>query len=251
MSIDGIVLAATVHDVEGKLAPALARSGSVLRDLFSGFAIAITDVTHKDVTSRLKSELGATLLFDAPNEAMIGKARRDAVALALEQDARWILYSDFDHAIRWAETDAREMRTTLRASPDAGLLVIGRSERAFDSEPERLKQTERLVNHTYALLTGRQWDLLFAFRRFSRDAAAEIVRASKVDTLANDVEWPLLAERAGYALAYAEADGLYYRTMEDFDAPADTHDGEPLEWIRRIEFAALQASAMRPFLPRK
>lgn len=251
MSTDGIVLAATIHDVEGKLAPALARSGQILRDLFSGFAIAITDVTHKDVMARVKSELGAVLQVDAPNEAMIGRARRDAVALALGQDARWILYCDFDHAIRWAETDAREMRSVLHASPDACLLVIGRSERAFGSEPERLKQTERLVNHTYTLLTGRHWDLLFAIRRFSRDAAAAVVRASEVDTLANDVEWPLLAEKAGYRLAYAEANGLYYRTMEDFDAPADTHDGEPLEWIRRIEFAALQASTIRPYLPRK
>ncbi|HEY4971559.1 MAG TPA: hypothetical protein VII35_16795, partial [Steroidobacteraceae bacterium] len=127
---------------------------------------------------------------------------------------------------------------------------VGRSPRAFAAEPKRLQDTERLVNHAYALLTGRAWDLMFAIRRLSRKAAEAIVASSRVDTLANDVEWPLLAERAGFALAYAEADGLFYRTMEDFGAPADHGDDDPLQWIRRIEFAAQHVAVMRDYLPK-
>jgi len=140
------------------------------------------------------------------------------------------------------------MRRVLASAPEAGMLVIGRSPGAMTHGPARLKETESVVNHVYALMTGRKWDLMFAVRRLSRGAAAEIVRSGRVDTIANDVEWPLLAERAGFSIAYAEADGLYYRTMAEFDAPADTQDGSALEWIRRLEFAALQATAMRPFL---
>ena len=87
-------------------------------------------------------------------------------------------------------------------------------------------------------------------RQLSHDAANEIVRNSRIDTLANDVEWPLLAERAGFALGYAEADGLFYRTMEDFGGPADHGDDDPLQWIRRIEFAAQHVAVMRGFLPK-
>jgi hypothetical protein len=99
-------------------------------------------------------------------------------------------------------------------------------------------------------MTGRDWDLMFALRRLSRRAALAIVRHSRIDTLANDVEWPLLAERAGLSLAYAEADGLFYRMMEEFDAAADSGDGDALQWIRRIEFAALHAEVLRAYLPK-
>ena len=48
-------------------------------------------------------------------------------------------------------------------------------------------------------------------------------------------------------LGYAEAGGLYYRTMDEFGGTADTHDAEPLEWIRRIEIAMLHADVMKTY----
>jgi hypothetical protein len=244
----GVVLAATVHDSAGRLVPALARSAGLLTSVFSGIALNISDASCTDVVTAAKAEIGATTMVHAQGEAAIGRARRDAVALALELQGASILYCDFDHAIRWIEQDADEVRRVLASVPDADMLVIGRSSPALARSPARLRETERLVNHVYSLITGRNWDLLFAIRRLSPAAAREIVRSARVDTIANDVEWPLLAERAGYLLAYAEADGLVYRTMDEFDAPADTQDSSAFEWIRRLEFAALQASAMRPFL---
>lgn len=88
---------------------------------------------------------------------------------------------------------------------------------------------------------------MFAVRRLSSKAVATIVEQS-IDTLANDVEWPLVARRAGLRLGNAASDALLYRTIEEFGGPADTGDGEPLQWVRRLEFAALQASVMRDFL---
>jgi hypothetical protein len=150
--------------------------------------------------------------------------------------------------LRWIETDPAELRTVLDAQPQADMLVVGRSTHAFAAEPARLRETERLVNHIYELMTGRAWDLMFAVRRLSRRCAETVVRDSRIDTIANDVEWPLLAERAGFSLGYAQADGLYYRAMDDFDAAADTHDREPAEWIRRIEIATLHADMLKAYL---
>lgn len=180
-------------------------------------------------------------------EANIGRFRRDAVALAAT-DGRPVLYADFDHLLRWVEFGAEDLRRVLASEPDADLLVVGRSERAFAEGPQRLQQTERLVNHTHALLTGAHWDLLFAIRRLSPAAAALVVRRSAVDTLANDVEWPLLVRQAGLRLGYVESDALFYRTIEEFGDAADSGDGDPLQWIRRLEFAGMMASAMRPYL---
>ncbi len=91
---------------------------------------------------------------------------------------------------------------------------------------------------------------MFAIRRLSPEAVRLVTSDSQVDTLANDVEWPLLVRQAGLRLGYAESNVLFYRTIEAFGAEADVDDAEPLQWIRRLEFAALHATAMRPFLSR-
>ena len=96
-------------------------------------------------------------------------------------------------------------------------------------------------------MTGRRADLLAAVRRLDRATARDIVKHSRIDSFANDVEWPLLAER-GHSVGAVEADGLLYRTIEEFGAAADGYDDQPLQWLRRIEMAAEQARAMRPFL---
>jgi hypothetical protein len=141
-----------------------------------------------------------------------------------------------------------DLRATLAARPDAAVLVIGRSPRAFAAEPRRLQDTERVVNHIYGLMTGHDWDLMAAIRRFSRLGAETIVARSTVDTIANDVEWPLLVQREGLVTAYAQTDAFSYRMMEEFGAPADTGDGDAANWIKRVEYAATQVAAMRCFI---
>lgn len=246
----GVALAATIHDTQARLVPAIRRSAAFLRELFAGIAINASDATDPAVLDAARELLRAQVIVHPQGEATIGRARRDAVGLALEFAAPTILYCDFDHLIRWLEADAAELRASLATQPEIDVLVIGRSDSAFAAEPRRLQQTERLVNRVYTQMTGRDWDLMFAIRRLSRRAAQQIVAMSREDSIANDVEWPLLAERAGLSLGYAAAGGLYYRTMEEFGAPADTGDGDPLQWIRRVEIAAQHVSAMRQFLKR-
>jgi hypothetical protein len=248
--MDKVALAATIHDPDARLVPAITRAAALLRNAFAGIALNVTDATPAGVIDAAAELLDARVITHPQGEATIGRSRRDAVGLALQFPVPAILYCDFDHVIRWAEGSFAEMRAALVAQPGVDCLVIGRAGSAFESEPERLRETERLINRAYTLMTGRDWDLMFAIRRLSRPAAQAIVRESREDSIANDVEWPLLAERLGLSLGYVAADGLYYRTMDGFDAPTDTEDGDALQWIRRIEIAAVQASAMRPFLRR-
>ncbi len=51
-----------------------------------------------------------------------------------------------------------------------------------------------------------------------------------------------------FVVTHVEVEGLSYRTIEEFGAAADSLDPDPLQWIRRIEFAAEHARAMRRFL---
>ncbi|MCR6673348.1 MAG: hypothetical protein NVV79_18945 [Devosia ginsengisoli] len=242
--MDAIVLTATVHDPVGRLAPATRRLAGSLRQIFPHIALNVSDATRPEVLAELEA-LGADIMTHAAGEAIIGKARRDAVAMAAGRPA---LYADFDHMLRWIECDPEDLSHVLAEQPEVDMLVVGRSPEALAREPQRLQQSERLVNHVHALLTGENWDLMFAIRRLSPAAADLIVRESRVDTLANDVDWPLLVRGAGMALGYAESHALFYRTVEEFGDAEDSGDDEPLQWIRRLEFAAQHAAAMRPYL---
>lgn len=243
--MSAIALAATVHDPIGRLTEATFSLSPQLRASFAHLAFNVSDETHT-ATRRALSETGAEIMVHPASEAMIGKARRDALALA--GTARPALYTDFDHLLRWLEHGPDDLHRVLTMDPNLDCLVVGRSDRAFNAEPRRLRESEALVNHAHALLTGDHWDLMFAVRRLSPRAIALILAQSQVDSLANDVEWPLLARRAGLALGYTQSDALYYRTLEEFGHAEDSGDTDPLQWIRRLEFAALHASARRPFL---
>jgi len=242
-----VAFASAVHDPVGRLVPAVERLAEPLKTLFSDFAFNVSDRTVPAFAEVAQDLLGAQIVTHPANETTIGKVRREAVSLALPHET--ILYSDPDHLLRWIEQDATGLRAVLTGHPDADFVVIGRSAKAMAEAPARLRETERIVNHVHRMMTSNDWDLLFAVRRMSRRTAELIVTESQVDTLANDVEWPLLARQAGLTLGYAESDALIYRTVEEFGDAADTGDGSPLQWIRRLEFAGQMAGAMRRFLP--
>lgn len=244
----GIALATIIHDAAGRLAEPIERAAPALRALFRGTSASLTEATPPRVAVLLREVLGARVATHPVGEEIIGRARRDAVALALEWGTGHIVYSDFDHMLRWLEANPGEAGAVLSADPDAAFLVVGRTDRAMAAIPRRLQDTEKPINRAYELMTGRRADLLFAVRRMDRATARDIVAHSRVDSIANDVEWPLLAERLGHRVGCAEADGLHYRTIDEYGAPADSYDLDPLQWIRRIEMAAEMARAMRPYL---
>lgn len=157
--------------------------------------------------------------------------------------------ADLDHLLRWVETDAGELDDVLDAIPDADCTVIGRGPAAWAALPQRLAQTEAIVNHTFMLITGHRWDLMMAARGLSRRAAQLIVDTCTVDTAGNDVSWPLLCERASLSMAYLEVNGLTYRTDRDWaeDRP-DRSDDDPVAWAMRVRLASQCMDAMMPYM---
>ena len=243
-----LALATILHDVKARLLEPLEAAAPTLRRYFSHFAVSLTDSTDRGIAAVLEEALGARIIRHATGEAIIGQARRAAVRLALDDSSDCILYSDIDHVLRWMNSDADEMAATLAAQPETQLLIIGRTEQAMAASPQRLRDTESPVNRAYELMTGRRADLLFAIRRMDRAVATDIVEHGQVDSIANDVEWPLLAEQLGHRVGYVDARGLSYRTIEEYAAPSDGYDHDALQWIRRIEMAGEMARAMRRYL---
>jgi hypothetical protein len=241
-------LASVLHDPGALLAEHFEAAAPALERVFAGLAVSLTDATHPRLERVLFETLGARVIRHPTGEEFIGRGRRGAVGLALEVGVERVLYADPDHILHWLRMAPDELARVLEVQPGIDFLIVGRSPRAFAAVPQRLQQTESPINRAYELLTGRRADLLSAVRRLDGATALDIVHHSRVESFANDVEWPLLAERLGHSVGYVEADGLLYRTIEEFAAPADGYDDQPLQWLRRIEMAAEQARAMRPFL---
>ena len=240
-------LAATVHDPTGAFLPGLIRCKQALEQTFGALCVLATEPTSDQVVSYLQDGLGATVIR-APANGEVGRHRREAVELARRTRSATVLYSDLDHVLRWAEAAPAELLSVV-TDPAHDLTVIGRSPRAMMACPARLRETESVVNHIYALATGHVWDLMFAVRVMSPAAAAVVVGQATENSYANDVEWPMIVERAGLSVGYREADGLSYRIARDFDAAVDAHDADPLRWIERVEIANLHAQAVRRLIP--
>ena len=200
--------------------------------------------------------LGARVRVSQRSLDTVGAERRGAVADARASGASVVVNGDLDHVLRWMRAEPAEL-AGLVARVQAGTadcVVVGRPAAAFARAPAPLRETERLVNLTYQRLTGgtgAPWDLLSSVRVLSPAAAGVIVEQGKVDTLATDVEWPLLCAAAGgLVVDHVEAAHLSY---EEGNAlvphPADPDDpGTAAAWLGRLRICGWMADAMTPYL---
>jgi hypothetical protein len=242
-------LGTTLGVREGALAPKIEKLLPAMLDRFDVFAVQAMTYTHARVLSLLK-EAQAMVAVTEPDKNLVGRHRREALRMALSagEDHR-VVYMDFDHLLRWIENDAAELDSVLEESAELDCTVIGRGPRSFAALPAPLAATEEIVNHIYELMTGRRWDLMMAARSFSRRAARAIVDDCAVDSIGNDVAWPLFCEARGFSVGYVESEGLTYRTNLDYAADlTDSLDGDPREWARRVLLAAQHVEAMLPFM---
>ena len=242
-------LATTFGDREGVLASKVEEllPGVVRR--FGVVAVQATTATHPRTLSQLQ-EGGVVLATAEPDTNMIGRHRREALRMALAHgSSSRIVYMDFDHLLRWIENDASELDRVLRVTAEYDCAVIGRGPHSLAALPERLASTEAIVNHVYRLMTGRPWDVMMAARSFSRRGAEAIVDSCSVDSIGNDVAWPLFCEARGLSVGYAEAEGLTYRTNVDYASDlVDAREGDPRAWAQRVLLAAQHIEAMLPYM---
>src|SRR5689334_19092208 len=169
-----VVLAATHHDPDGRLYEQTARVLPALERIFDGLTVFSTDATQ-DRSLALLTDHGALVRREPPGHAIglhqLGRPRRHAVELALELDAPYILFCDFDRALHWAEYYPDELAHIVARAGENDFTVLGRTPRAFDSHPRIQRDTETIVNRVYANVSGHAWDVTAAARALSRRAA--------------------------------------------------------------------------------
>jgi hypothetical protein len=252
----GVGLATALQDRAGDLADGLAALAEPGDDRpFAHVGVSVADGTHPRTRAALDA-LGARVRVAARTHEEVGRERRLALGLARASGAATVVAGDVDHVLRWLRAAPGEVHHALGRAADEGLdcLVVGRPAAAFAGFPAALGRTEPLVNEAYQRLTGHAWDLLSSVRVLSGRAADLIVERSTVDTVATDVDWPLLCATAGLRVGYEEAAHLTYVEGNALDDPGGpTGDGpdpgDARAWVLRLRACGWMSDAMAAYLP--
>jgi len=189
-----VCLAVTCHDPLGAFAEGIAATDA-LWPIFDAVVVNATEETHPHTFDAIaaKSPRGVISRHRAGSIG-IGAARREALRMAVRTECTHVLYSDLDHVLRWAASDADELCRTATPLEGSDCTVIGRSRSAFALEPARLRATESVVNEAARLAVvtiDPNCDFMMAVRLVTREAAEELVANCLEETIGNDVAWPL------------------------------------------------------------
>ena len=179
--------------------------------------------------------------------------RHAALKAAMGSSPEIVHYADFDRLVRWVETRREEWHHCLERIQEADCTIVERSEAAWASHPQALRQTERLANIFMSHFLGRVYDLSAGSKGFSRRAARFILAnstemASKSGrALGTDAEWPLLLHRGGFRLQSLQVDGLDWESADRYQEQAvsfadqrlaaQAYDADPKNWGDRLRIA--------------
>ena len=142
-----------------------------------------------------------------------------ALQASLKSETGHIHYVDMDRLLRWVETRPEEWQQVLTQITTTDCLIIGRTEAAFETHPQALQQTERIINAVFSRLLGQVLDLGGGSRGFSR-AAVEYLMDQTSPGPWVDAEWPMLLHQAGFGLDYLAVDGLDWESADRYRCQA-------------------------------
>jgi hypothetical protein len=256
-----IALTVTYHDPQGQLYDQLAQTLPALTGLFDHLVVQASSVAAEPSLALFRSA-GAAVSRGTPAEdgmAELGWARRATLRRALELGASTIMYSDCDRVLHWATFYPDELRRVTAQLGVHDCTVLGRTPRAFDSHPRVQRDTEAIINHVFAQVSGLAWDVTAAARGLSARAARALVEGCLDHGISVDVSWPLFLQRAGtFSLAYLATEGLEYETADRHGAEIAAAggrerwisrlDGDPRRWVDRLDLARQEVAAMVPYV---
>jgi hypothetical protein len=228
----GVVLCLTVHEPDLRLA---ALTEALLPPLVKRYAavVAVCSRTSHPAMLELLHSHGVLLELDVDEPSgidRIGEVRRKTIRAGLRAGTAHLQMCDFDRALHWVARYPAEMEAVIAEIPETDLLVLGRTERAWATNPPYQAETEPLFNHVISLATGLAWDIGAGSRGLSHRAASALLECSKEKTVGVDAEWPLLLlRREGFRLRHRLCEGLEFETADRF-APEIQSAGSYQAW---------------------
>lgn len=232
-----------------------------LSQIFAALAIQVSFASLPAALSSLRAA-GALLRHETSAEfsgfAKVGGSRRAALELGLQAGAGALLFCDFDRALHWAEFYPSELAAVVAQIGAHDFTVLGRSARAFGTHPRIQRDTETIINHVYAQISGRAWDVTAAARGLTARAAAALLAGCPDQSIGVDLAWPLFLQRAGgFSLGYIATEGLDFETADRFadqiaaaggrERWIEQLDADPQQWAFRLELARIEVAAAVPY----
>lgn len=251
-------LVATYHDPDGRLYDHISRSLPFLQQAFAGVAVRATDAADARAVELLRTNGVHVRIGDTGESvagAKIGRARREALALALDSGAEAALYSDFDRALHWAEFYPDEMLHAGDFMTGSDFTIFGRTPRAFATHPRIQVDTEAIINRVFTAVSGQLWDITAGARGISRRAALSILAGCDDPYISTDATWPLhLMAHGGFTFGYLETEGMEFETADRYPDEIASAGGEllwmaqldadPRLWLGRLDAARVEVAAM-------
>jgi hypothetical protein len=252
-----VALAMTFHEKDDRLVGLAEAQLPALSARYAALVAYCSRETHPALLAALR-RCGAAVRLDSTEAAgiqQLGIIRRETLRAGLSAGTSHLQLCDFDRAIHWSARYPGEMDAVAADISNYDLLVLGRTERAWATHPPYQAETEPLFNRTFALVSGRPWDIGAGSRGLSRRAAEMLVERSQEPTVGVDAEWPLLLlKRDDLAVGYRPCEGLEFETADRFGAEIEAAGGyaaweawmsaDPGRWVFRLRVALLIAEAV-------
>jgi hypothetical protein len=216
----------------------------LLGKIYSRKCAVMPKSTDSGLVNTLRDD-GWSIEYD--RDSGIGSVRRQAVRLGLRLKADHLHFCESDRLIVWAKRYPDELVKVVSKISNYDFLVIGRTNRAFQTHPRAQRDTEASVNAVCSLLLGKNLDVTCASRGLSKSAARFIGVHSKTKAYETDVEWPcLMSAQSRFRTGYVAVEGLEYEDwLKEPDRVNRLGDGkwfraketDQREWALRIRWA--------------
>jgi len=206
-------------------------------------AVSVSEVTaSRDIHALLSLDI--RLQIQKESSGMhIGNNYRLAIKKSLEFETAAIHMLDFDRALHWVKRfpkELSEIRQALAITP--GLVLYGRTKRAFETHPNIQKLSENTVNAIASELAGREVDIMSGSMGMDLETAKLILEKSKCNDFGVYAEFLKIALDHKLPLAVVEADGLEWETPDQYTKEIERSgyiqwldDFESLsEWEKRV-----------------
>lgn len=225
-------LVTVIHDPKGKTIELFRKRKNQIELLYPECFITISHQTSQE----LKELLGESGFFTKFIPKLgAAHARREAIKWGLTGSSQHFHYCDFDRLLTWADRHYDELKDQSKTRHSSDYLILGRTERAFQTHPFAWKETEKLTNQIFSMEFGKRVDITTGSCLFSRASAQCIIQHSSAKV--TDTEWPMIIHRmAKGKVGYREVEGLEYHE-EVNGVNRVLSDSE--EWLGRLKLSLL------------
>jgi len=226
MNYTGLVC--ITHDPNGKNTSLLKKLSPILNQVYSDLFITVSEVTDKDLIHELERNGFNVRVIPKKGAA---HARREVLKFGLQGSNQSFHYCDFDRLLTWADKYDYELKNIVNDIPNHDYIILGRTERAFNTHPIEWIETEKITNKVFSLELGQETDVTAGSCGFSRQCAQLISENSK-DNM-TDAEWPMIVHRIGkLKVEYKAVEGLEY--SEDING-ITRQISESEKWLGRVK----------------